>query len=71
MQDIFDVPAWTTDPVGWQPPSLGFDLVSVIRSVKHSYDERHARGDVRASVAEFCNTQPNLGAGIRVCDAAR
>jgi hypothetical protein len=71
MQDIFDVPAWTTGPVGWQPPRLGIDLLSVFRSVKRSADERRARGDVRASVAEFCNTQPNLGAGIQICDAAR
>lgn len=71
MQEIFDVPAWTTDPVGWQPPSIGFNLLGLFRSVKRGYDERRARGDVRASVAEFCNAQPNLGAGIQICDSSR
>ena len=68
MQEIFDVPAWTTDPVGWQPPALGFDLLSLVRSVKRGYDERRARGDVRASVSEYCRAQPALGAGIQICD---
>ena len=31
MADIFDVPPWATDPVGWQPPAIGFDLLSIVR----------------------------------------
>ena len=71
MQDIFDVPAWATDPVGWQPPSIGFNLLSVFRSIKRGHDERRAREEVRASVVQYCGTQPNLGAGIRICDPGR
>src|SRR5262249_27987804 len=36
MQDIFDRPPWATDPVGWQPPGLGFDLLSLVRYVAKS-----------------------------------
>ena len=71
MQDIFDVPAWATDPVGWQPPSIGFDLLSVFRSIKRGHDARRARAEVSAAVAQYCNGLPNLGAGVQICDAAR
>ena len=66
MQDIFDVPPWATDPVGWQPPpGFGFDLLSVYRSVaksvaqaKRDHDERGAREDVQRAIADFCAAQP-------------
>jgi hypothetical protein len=65
MQDIFDVPAWATDPVGWQPPALGFDLLSAFRAVaksvaeaKHGHDERLAHEEVQRAIADFCAAQP-------------
>ena len=74
MQDIFDVPPWATDPPGWQPPPPGFDLLNVVRSVrsiKRGHDERRAREEVGAAVAQYCSAQPNLGAGIQICDTGR
>jgi hypothetical protein len=65
MQDIFDVPPWATDPVGWQPPALGFDLLSAFRSVaksvaeaKRGHDERLAREEVQRAIVDFCAAQP-------------
>ena len=65
MADIFDAPAWATDPVGWQPPSIGFDLLSLFRSVaksaaeaKHRRDLRLARDEVQRSVADYCAALP-------------
>jgi hypothetical protein len=65
MADIFDVPAWATDPVGWQPPGLGFDFLSLFRSVaksaaaaKRGHDLRLAREDVQRSVAAYCAALP-------------
>jgi hypothetical protein len=65
MQDIFDVPPWATDPVGWQPPGVGFDLLSVFRSVarsvadaKRGHDERLSREEVQRAIADFCAAQP-------------
>jgi hypothetical protein len=65
MQDIFDVPPWATDPVGWQPPSLGFDLLSAFRYVakgvadaKRGHDERLAHEEVQQAIADFCAARP-------------
>jgi hypothetical protein len=64
MQDIFDVPPWATDPVGWQPPGIGFDLLSAVRYVAHNIAEvkrardlRLAREEVGRAVADFCAAQ--------------
>jgi hypothetical protein len=65
MQDIFDVPPWATDPVGWQPPGLGFDLLSVVRYVaksaadaKRGHDMRLAREDVQRAIGDYCAALP-------------
>jgi hypothetical protein len=65
MADIFDVPPWATGPVGWQPPSLGFDLLSLVRYVakgaadaKRGHDLRLAREDVQQSIADYCAALP-------------
>jgi hypothetical protein len=65
MQDIFDTPPWATDPVGWQPPAVGFDLLSVFRyavksaaDAKRGRDERLAREEVQRAIADFCAAQP-------------
>jgi hypothetical protein len=61
MADIFDVVPWATDPVGWQPPGLGFDLLSLFRNVaknaaegKRAYDLRMARKEVRHAIDDYC-----------------
>jgi len=61
MAEIFDVPPWATDRVGWQPPGIGFDLLSVVRYVaksvgdaKRGHDERLAREEVQRSIADYC-----------------
>ena len=65
MQDIFDVPPWATDPVGWQPPGIGFDLLSVVRYVaksaadaKRGHDMRLARDDVQRAIGDYCAALP-------------
>jgi len=66
MHDIFDVVPWATDPVGWQPPGIGFDLLSVFRYVatsaanaKRERDLRHARSEVQQAIDDYCAAQPN------------
>ena len=65
MADIFDVVPWATDPVGWQPPGIGFDLLSIFRSVaksavegKRAYDLRIARKEVRRAIDDYCAALP-------------
>ena len=66
LHDIFDVVPWATDPVGWQPPGIGFDVLSVFRYIaksasdaKHERDERHARDEVQRAIDDYCASQPN------------
>jgi hypothetical protein len=66
MADIFDVPLWATDPVGWQPPAFGFDLLSLFRYVaksaadaKRGHDVRLAREEVQRSIADYCASLPS------------
>jgi len=65
MQDIFDVPPWATGPVGWQPPGIGFDLLSLVRYVakgasdaKRGHDLRLAREEMQRSIADYCAALP-------------
>jgi hypothetical protein len=74
MQDIFDIPPWQLPPHGWQPPAIGFDLMSVVRYVaknvsdaKRGHDERLAREDVQRALADYCAGQPDSTAGIQMC----
>ena len=66
LHEIFDKPLWQLDPIGWQPPAVGFDLLSVFRYVarsaadaKRERDVRHARQDVQQAIADYCAVQPN------------
>ena len=66
MQDIFDIPPWQLPPIGWRPPAVGFDLMSIVQYVtksvadaKRGHDERKAREEVQLSIAEWCATQEN------------
>jgi hypothetical protein len=68
MQDIFDVPPWATDPVGWQPPAIGFDLLSLVRYVaksaadaKRGRDLRLAREEVQRAIGDYCAALPADG----------
>lgn len=77
LQDIFDVPPWATPKPGWQPPAVGFDLMSIVRYVahevaeaKHGHDLRLAREEVLREIAAYCAAQPNSGAGITICTNA-
>ena len=65
MADIFDVVPWATDPVGWQPPGLGFDLLGLFRNVaksaaeaKRGHDLRIAREDVQRAIGDYCAALP-------------
>jgi hypothetical protein len=75
MQDIFDVPAWATDPIGWQPPGVGLDLSMVFRylaAVKRGHDERRARDEVQRAIADYCAAQPaddRPASAARICGA--
>jgi hypothetical protein len=76
MQDIFDVPPWATPPVGWQPPGVGFDLMSVVRYVaksvadaKRGHDTRVAQEEVQRAIAEYCEAQPNAG-HVQICSTS-
>jgi hypothetical protein len=73
MHDIFVSPPWATEPVGWQPPGLGFDLMSLFRYVakevsqaKREHDLRVAREDVQRAIADYCAAQPNANT-IQIC----
>jgi hypothetical protein len=73
MHEIFDKVPWATDPVGWQPPGLGLDLMMVFRyieNVKHEHDEHHAREEVQRSIDDYCAQQPNANT-IQICSTAR
>jgi hypothetical protein len=74
MQDIFEVPPWQLPPHGWQPPVIGFDLMSAVRYVaksmsdaKRGHGERLAREDVQRALADYCAGQPDSTAGIQMC----
>jgi hypothetical protein len=77
LQDLFDIPAWMPEKPGWRPPALGFDLLSIVRSVAHEvadakrgHDVRVAHEEVLREIASYCAAQPNSGAGIAICASA-
>jgi hypothetical protein len=77
LQDIFDVPPWQLEKPGWQPPYVGFDLLSIVRYVarevadaKRGHDVRLAREEVLRDIAAYCAAQPGNGAGITICSTA-
>jgi hypothetical protein len=72
LHEIFDKPAWQLDPVGWQPPGTGFDLLSIYRmarDAKRAYDVRVAREGVQKSIADYCAAQPDPSA-IQICSTS-
>ena len=72
LHEIFDKPAWQLDPIGWQPPGVGLDLMMIVRYVekaKHEHDVRSARDEVQRSIDVYCAQQPNPGA-IQICSTS-
>ena len=66
LHEVFDKPLWQLDPIGWQPPGVGFNLLSVFQyamkaaaDAKRGRDERHAREEVQAEIDAYCAVQPN------------
>lgn len=77
LAEIFDTPPWATDPVGWQPPAVGFDLLSVMRylgksasDAKREHDIRLSHEEVQQAIADYCAAQPN-SATIEACSTVR
>lgn len=65
MHEIFEVVPWATDPVGWRPAGVGFDMLSVFRYVakaasdaKYERDVHHAREEVQRAIDDYCAAQP-------------
>jgi hypothetical protein len=50
---------------------LGGKAIEAISKAERARAEANAKAEVRAAVAQYCNAQPNLGAGIQICDTAR
>jgi hypothetical protein len=77
MQDIFDVPPWQLEPLGWRPPAVGFDLLSVVRYVaksvadaKYAHDLRVARDEVQRAIADYCAAQTDNRAATQICSTS-
>jgi hypothetical protein len=76
MHEIFEKPPWQLDPIGWQPPSIGFNLMTLVNYVsnaasqaKREHDERRAREEVQRSIADYCAAQPNANT-IQICSTS-
>jgi hypothetical protein len=75
LQEIFDTPPWQLPPLGWRPPAVGFDLLSLFGKVaggvadaKRAHDVRAARDEVQRAIAAYCLAQPNAGE-IQMCSS--
>ena len=73
LHDIFEKPPWQLDPIGWQPPGVGFNLMTLVQygitaasNAKRARDQRFAREEVRRAIAEYCAAQPNANT-IQIC----
>ena len=76
MHEIFEKPAWQLDPIGWQPPGIGFNLMTLVQSgikaaanAKRERDWRLAREDVQRQIADYCAQQPNANT-IQICSTS-
>ena len=73
MHEIFEKPAWQLDPIGWQPPGVGLDLMMIVRyvqKVKYEHDVRNAQEEVQRSIDDYCAQQPNANT-IQICSTSR
>jgi len=76
MHDIFEKPPWQLDPIGWRPPGVGFNLMTLVQygitaasNAQRARDERFAREEVRRAIAEYCAAQPNANT-IQMCSSS-
>jgi hypothetical protein len=76
MHEIFDRPAWQLDPIGWQPPGIGFNLMTLVNyavsaasDARRARDLRHAREEVERAIADYCAVQPNPRT-IQICSTS-
>jgi hypothetical protein len=76
--ELFETPPWATPPVGWQPPAVGFNLLSVFQSIaksaadsKRANEERAAREEVQRAIADYCAAQPDAFGAARFCAQPR
>ena len=76
MHDIFEKPPWQLDPIGWQPPGVGFDLLSLFRTWRKASGREArttcdvgAREDVQRAIADYCAAQPNANT-IQICSTS-
>jgi hypothetical protein len=76
MHEIFDKPPWQLDPIGWQPPAIGFNLMTLVDYVvnaaseaKREHDVRRAREEVQRSIADYCAAQSNANT-IQICSTS-
>ena len=65
LHEVFDKPLWQLDPIGWRPPGVGFNLLSVFHyamkaasDAKRAHDERSARTEVQQAIDDWCAVQP-------------
>jgi hypothetical protein len=68
--ELFETPPWATAPVGWQPPAVGFNLLTVFQSIakaKRAGDERAAQEEVQRAIADYCAAQPEAFSAARIC----
>jgi hypothetical protein len=77
FHEVFDTPPWQLPPIGWQPPLLGFNLISVFESMarkvaaaKYARDERAARAEVQQAIADYCAGQPDARGADKICGSA-
>lgn len=75
LQEIFDTPPWQLPPLGWRPPAVGFDLMSLfakaasgVAEMKRAHDLRAAKDEVQRAIAAYCLAQPNV-AEIQMCSS--
>jgi hypothetical protein len=76
LHEVFDKPLWQLDPIGWQPPGIGFNLLTLVQyavnaasDAKRARDVRLAREDVQRAIADYCAAQPNANT-IQICSTS-
>jgi hypothetical protein len=50
---------------------LGGKMVGAVTKAERARAEAAARDEVNAAVAQYCNAQPNAGAGLQICSNVR
>ena len=76
LHEVFDKPLWQLDPIGWQPPGIGFNLMTLVQyavhaatDAKRARDTRLAREEVQRAIADYCAAQPNANT-IQICSTS-